>query len=202
MSWSSRIWYHPAHMSHGNAPWEPLSPLAEASVHKVTRDSLPLSHDFSVIYCLTPFSHLSYLPGSYSSWICYPGSRLFFLWTPTFNLSLSSKLLIWWVLDLCFYLPTGRWHLDVTQHQQVPPSFFVYLLTSFPSLSSFFLFFFQPRCNKPLWQMQNSYLKGPWGIDLVEDVGEDWCWGCICIGGTLFSLRLFIWGGFRQGVYG
>lgn len=40
-----------------------------------------------------------------------------------------------------------------------------------PSFPSFYIFFFQARCNKPLWQMQSSYqrisLVGRCGIELV-----------------------------------
>ena len=76
---------------------------------------------------------------------------------------------------------------------------FPLLTLSFPSLSSFFLYFFLPRWNKPLWQMQNSYLgESVWLADAVKDQ----CWGCVSIIWTAFSLSLFIWDGFRQGVYG
>lgn len=36
----------------------------------------------------------------------------------------------------------------------------------------------------------------------LQDVLQDWCWGCICIRSTSFSLSLFMWGHFRWGVYG
>lgn len=48
---------------------------------------------------------------------------------------------------------------------------FASLHLSFCSLSFLFIFFFQTRCNKPLWQMQNFYLRidlvGRYGINLV-----------------------------------